>query len=280
MSATTAENVEKWSGKGRAQENFPVGSILIRPALRAHVHAFYDFARNADDIADSPVLLAADKLKRLEVMDDVLTGARDDGSPSAQALRASLAETGVSGAHAHDLLHAFRQDAEKTRYASWDELMEYCAYSAMPVGRHVLALHGETAATLPASDALCAVLQVLNYLQDLARDLAALDRCYLPQDWLHAEGAQVADLRGRAETPGLRRVIGFSLDKCDRLNLAAADLPRQVRDRRLRLETAVIAGLARRLARRLRDGDPIATRVKLRPVDVALSVAGAGRYLP
>ncbi len=280
MSQTTADpdNVEAWSGKHRGQENFPVGSLLVRPALRAHVHAFYAFARNADDIADSAELAPEDKLRRLDVMEAVLLGRAAAGSPSASGLRRSLAETGVTDAHARDLLTAFRQDATQTRYASWTDLLEYCRYSAMPVGRHVLALHGEAADCVAPSDALSSALQVLNHLQDMARDLAGLDRCYLPQDWLDQAGAGVADVRRPAETPGLRRVIGQLLDECDRLNAEAAWLPRRVRDVRLRLETAVILGLSRRLAARLRAGDPLATRVKLRRADVAASLAGAVPY--
>ena len=260
------------SGKGRNDENFPVGSILIRAALRPHVHAFYDFARNADDVADSATLPAQDKLDRLETMRAVLAGEQTEGSPTAARLRASLAETGVSPQHALDLLHAFRQDAIKQRYASWAELMDYCRYSAMPVGRYVLDLHGESRATYPASDALCAVLQVLNHLQDGAKDLAALDRCYLPQDWLAAAGTDTGALRATAATPALRAVLNQALDETDTLNAAGADLPSHVRDRRLRVETAVICGLARRLATRLRHADPVATRVKLRRADVAGSV--------
>ena len=279
MTASPAD-VESWSGKRRTQENFPVGSMLIRPDLRRHVHAYYDFARNADDIGDSPVLSAADKLARLDVMEAVLMGRREGGSPSALAVRASLAETGVDAVHSRDLLHAFRQDAEKRRYASWVELFTYCRYSAMPVGRHVLALHGETADTVSPSDSLCAVLQVLNHLQDMAKDLSELDRCYLPADWLAQAGSTVADVGKPAETAGLHDVKLRLLNECDRLNQEARALPRRVRDRRLRLETAVIVNLSHRLARRLRRGDPLATRVKLRPVDVVLSVAAAGRYLP
>ncbi len=124
------QSVELPSGKGAGDENFPVGSRLISPALRPHVHAFYDFARNADDIADSATLAPDDKLARLDRMGAVLTGAAADGSPSATALRASLEQTGVTPQHSLDLLQAFRQDAVKQRYASWDELLDYCRYSA------------------------------------------------------------------------------------------------------------------------------------------------------
>jgi farnesyl-diphosphate farnesyltransferase len=275
-----AENsVEEWSGKDRGDENFPVGSALISARLRPHVHAFYDFARNADDIADSPDLAPDDKIARLDIMQAVLLGERTTGSPSATGLRASLAETGVTARHSLDLLVAFRRDARKTRYADWDELLDYCRFSAMPVGRHVLALHGESVATWPASDALCAALQVLNHLQDGRKDLLALDRCYLPLDLLARHGGGVEDLRGTAATPGLSGVFADLLDQCDALNATARGLPPGVRDRRLRLETAVIVGLSRRLAARLRRGDPVATRVKLRKSDVLLSLLGALRHL-
>jgi len=278
MSAVAS--VEEWSGKDKGDENFPVGSFLIRPDLRKHVHAFYNFARNADDIADSATLPAEDKIARLDVMQAVLLGEREGGSPSALALRGSLAETGVTARHSTDLLVAFRQDATKRRYATYDELYDYCRYSAMPVGRHVLDLHGESSETHPPSDALCASLQLLNHLQDCAKDLANLDRSYLPLDMLTTAHAVPEDVRCGEATQGLRSVLDRLLDEVDVLNRAAIDLPRRTKDRRLRLETAVIVNLAHRLARRLRAGDPVATRVKLSKGDALLSLLGALRYLP
>jgi len=263
----TGDNAEIWSGKDRADENFPVGSVLIRPDLRRHVHAYYSFARNADDIADHPELPPGEKIERLDVMEAVLTGAREAGSPAATRLRASLAESGVSPTHARELLIAFRQDATKTRYASWAELMDYCRYSAAPVGRYVLELHGEATETWPASDALCASLQVLNHLQDCAKDFHALDRCYLPEDLVREAGARVEDVRASRSSAPLRRVFDAMLTENARLNEAARDLPNRVRNRRLRVETAIIAGLARRLQTRLESHDPLATRVKLRATD-------------
>ena len=278
LSAAPDDTVETWSGKDRGDENFPVGSVLIRADLRRHVHAFYTFARNADDIADSDRLAPDDKVARLDVMEAVLLGRRDGGSPSALRLRASLAETGVTPQHSRDLLRAFRQDATKRRYADWEALYDYCRYSAMPVGRHVLDLHGEPTATHAPSDALCAALQVLNHLQDCRADLIRLDRCYLPLDLLETHGATVDELRGERATPGLRRVLDALLDRVDALNRAAPELPRGTQNRRLRLETAVIAGLSRRLARRLRSADPLAGRVRLTRGDAAVSVLAALRY--
>src|SRR5262249_49636849 len=153
----------------RGDENFPVGSWLIRRDLRVHVHAFYRFARNADDIADSPVLAAEEKLRRLDRMAAILNGSPrvgDAGAPAPAAMRDGLRATGVTAQHCHDVLQAFRLDATKLRYRDWDDLMAYCRYSAAPVGRQLLDLHGESRDTWPASDALCAALQVLNHLQD------------------------------------------------------------------------------------------------------------------
>jgi farnesyl-diphosphate farnesyltransferase len=274
-----SEDVETWSGKGRHDENFPVGSILIARRYRDPIHRFYTFARNADDIADSPILSVTEKLARLDVMEAVLLGRRETGSPSALALRESLARTGVTSQYATDLLLAFRQDSTKLRYATIDELYNYCHYSAVPVGRYVLDLHGESHECYSPSDALCISLQILNHIQDCAKDLADLDRCYLPQALLDHFGASVADLRLPAETPALRRVFSTLLDRVDRMNHAASELPEIVRNRRLRIETGIIHGLAKRLARRLVQNDPLAGRVKLRKTDAIFSALSAVFYL-
>ncbi|HQT62945.1 MAG: squalene synthase HpnC [Acidocella sp. 20-57-95] len=260
-------NVENASGKGKGDENFPVGSFLIRANLRRHVHAFYNFARNADDIADHPTLSPEDKVARLNVMEAVLTGMQDTGAPSALALRTSLQETNVSDIHARELLVAFRQDATKTRYENWAALLDYCRYSAAPVGRYVLDLHGESRVTWPASDALCAALQVNNHLQDVALDLRNLDRCYVPQDWLAQHHVSTDDIARGASVPGLRAVFDAMLVATDKLNEAGLALPGLVKARRLRVETAVIARLAICLTMKLKQHDALAMRVKLDKFD-------------
>ena len=139
-----AASVEAWSGKDRGDENFPVGSLLIRRDLRPHVHAFYAFARNADDIADSPDLSAEDKMARLDIMEEVLLGRATTARPARCGCAPAWRRPASRRAMRSDLLIAFRRDATKLRYADWDELYDYCRYSAMPVGRHVLDLHGES----------------------------------------------------------------------------------------------------------------------------------------
>ncbi len=268
--------VETPSGKGAGDENFPVGSWLLPAALRPHVALYYAFARAIDDIADNPDLAAEDKIDRLGRFDAALQSAEADapGLEKATRLRQSLAETGVSTQRGSDLVAAFKQDAVKLRYANWEELLGYCRLSANPVGQFLLDLHGEDPSGYAASDALCTALQVLNHLQDCQDDYRALDRVYLPLDWLAAEDLDVTVLDGSYSPPGLRRVIDLCLDRTDDLLLEAKRLPGLLRSSRLAMESAVIVKLAIRLSRRLRRGDPLAGRVALSKADFLLAGLG------
>jgi len=248
------------SGKGHRDENFPVASRLLKREHRAPVMAFYHFARAADDVADHPDAGEAEKLALLEAMRATLTGEGDADAPS-RALRETIARHGLTPRHPLDLLEAFRRDVTKRRYASWDELMEYCRYSAMPVGRFVLDVHGEPRSTWAASDALCAALQVINHLQDCAKDYRALDRVYLPADLLDKAGARVEELGAERASPALRVVIAALAERTQRLLDEAEGFARQICDRRLALEVAIIRRLAVSLAARLRVRDPLADRV-------------------
>jgi hydroxysqualene synthase len=278
LQPSRTNNIETPSGKWRSGENFPVGSFLIRRDLRPHVHAFYCFARNADDIADNPALAADEKIKRLDRMAAILDGAVGHDSPAAAAMRESLLASELTSQHCHDVLRAFRLDATKLRYRDWDDLMTYCRYSASPVGRQLLDLHGESRVSWPPSDALCSALQVLNHLQDCAEDYRKLDRVYLPQEDLAAEGVDVEALAAGAASPGLRRVFDGLLDRTRLLVATARGLPPLVASPGLRWESAVIIQLAQRLLRLLRVGDPLAARVKLRRYDfLAAFVVGVLR---
>jgi farnesyl-diphosphate farnesyltransferase len=218
-------------------------------------------------------LTADDKIARLDRMAAILDGASAEDSPAAAAMRASLLETGLTAQHCHDVLHAFRLDAVKLRYRDWDDLMGYCRYSASPVGRQLLDLHGESRITWPASDALCSALQVLNHLQDCVDDHRRLDRVYLPLEDLTAEGTGIEALAAGVSSPGLRRVLDRLLDRTAELIDQAGGLPPLVVSRGLRWESAVIVELAGRLLRRLRHGDPVATRVALRKLDFLAALA-------
>jgi squalene synthase HpnC len=243
-------------------ENFPVASLLIRPRHRGAILAYYHFARGADDVADSPSLSPAAKLAGLDLFEATLLG-RSDRIEAALPLRAVLAERKLSPRHAQDLLRAFRMDAVKQRYANWSELMDYCAYSAAPVGRFVLEVHGESEETWLTSDALCTALQVINHLQDCGADYRKLDRIYVPQDILAAQNLDGQALGAAKASPELRIALHEVARRNEPLVVAGAELPSRVRTFRLRLETAVIARLAQKLNALLLERDPLSENVHL-----------------
>ncbi|MBM3546576.1 MAG: squalene synthase HpnC [Alphaproteobacteria bacterium] len=246
------------SGKSTATENFPVASRILAPEHRAHILHFYWRAREADDIADDPSLPAEDKLHRLDI----------------------VAQSEPENAHLQLLLQAFRWDVSKSRYRDWSELMLYCRFSAIPVGRFLLDLHREGHEPQPASDALCSALQVLNHLQDCGEDYRVLDRVYLPAAWMNAEGAAVADLGESQSQPALRRVFDRVLNRVDELLSQARPLPSKLDDRRLALQAAITVAVAERLARRLRRQDPLSAPVRLSSLGyVSACIDGAWRWL-
>ena len=268
--------LEAPSGKWSKDENFPVASRLIAPRLRSHVVRFYGFARTIDDIADSPDLAPEEKLTRLTAFEQALVnvGTNDPALIKATALRQSLEITGIPVDHAQDLIVAFKQDAVKQRYDDWDDLMIYCRYSAEPVGRFLLDLHGEDRSLWPFSDALCTALQVINHLQDCADDYRKLDRVYLPQDWFDREGESVTALDQPQSSPHLRRVFDRCLTGVTMLLRPAAELPLRLKDRRLALESAAILSLAQALTERLYRRDPLAKGVTLSKSAKAVIAAG------
>lgn len=262
------------SGKGHRDENFPVASRLVRPELRPAIMAFYRFARAADDVADHETADAAVKLAQLDRMEAGLRG-EPGASAEGEALRASLQARGLADQHALDLLVAFRRDVTQRRYADWAELMDYCRYSAAPVGRFMLDLHGESSTLWPANDALCAALQVINHLQDCAKDYRTLDRVYIPLDALAERGLAVEALSDRQAAPPLRDAIADLAQRTLGLLRQSRPFAERIADRRLALEVGVIQALAESLARRLVRRDPLSQRVHHRPIE-ALGLALRG----
>jgi hydroxysqualene synthase len=256
------------SGKGHKDENFPVASFLIAPRHRPPILAFYNFVRFADDIADHPAASPDDKLRLLEEMRAALMG-ESDASPEGAALRRALAEYRLDPRHALDLLEAFRRDVTKLRYRDWDDLIDYCRYSAMPVGRFVLDVHGESRDTWPANDALCAALQIINHLQDCAKDYRDLNRVYIPEDALTAEGLTVTALSDAAAGPALRRVIAGLAVRNAALLAQSRPFASQIGDSRLALEVDLIQTLAEDLNAMLKSRDPLSEKVHHSKMDVA-----------
>jgi len=255
------------SGKTHRDENFPVASWILHPRHRALILAFYNFVRTADDIADHAQLPAEQKLRYLDLLEADLLG-KGDSQAEAVRLRNALAERGMPPRHALDLLTAFRMDVTKLRYENWDEVIHYCRYSAMPVGRFVLDVHGESASTWPANDALCAGLQINNHLQDCGKDFRDLNRVYLPRDALAAAGAAVEELGAAKSSPQMLQCLHALAVKTEALLNEGRALAPQVRDFRLGLEVSVIQAFADKIVAMLKVRDPLSERVHLSPLEL------------
>jgi squalene synthase HpnC len=236
--------------------------------------AFYNFVRTADDIADHATLAASDKLAYLDLLEAELLG-KGDSQPEAVNLRRALAERSMPPRHALDVLIAFRMDVSKLRYENWDEVIHYCRYSAMPVGRFMLDVHGESTSTWPASDALCAGLQINNHLQDCGKDFRDLNRVYLPRDALEAAGASVEALGLEKAPAPLLQCLHSLAARTQSLLDQGKSLSAEVKDYRLGIEISVIQSFADRIVGLLKVRDPLSERVHLGPVELlAFSLGG------
>jgi hydroxysqualene synthase len=262
------------SGKTHRDENFPVASWIIHPRHRGLILAFYNFVRTADDIADHVSLGESDKLRYLDLLETELVG-KGDTQPEALRLRQALAERSMPPRHALDVLIAFRMDVTKLRYENWDEVIHYCRYSAMPVGRFMLDVHGESTSTWAASDALCAGLQINNHLQDCGKDYRNLDRVYLPRDALENAGASVEALGQQRASPQLLQCLHSLAARTQTLLDQSKSLSTEVKDFRLGLEISVIQAFAEKIVSLLKARDPLSERVHLGPVELlAYSLTG------
>jgi hydroxysqualene synthase len=279
MTRSPAAQQEVDPSKNEREENFPVGSWLIQRRLRPHVLTFYRFARAADDIADSPRLAPDEKVRRLEAMEhSLLNRPGYMRIPVVSDLKDSFEERGLNLDLGVRLLSAFKQDATKTRYLNWAELMDYCDRSAAPVGRFLLDLHGEDPAGYPASDALCNALQVINHLQDCQQDYRALNRVYLPLDWMAEASMTAEDLARPSATPAVRQVLARCVSATAALVEAAKPLPALLKSRRLAAESRAIVEVADRLIAKLAGADPLANRIELsRSEKLACMSAGLKR---
>jgi squalene synthase HpnC len=208
-------------------ENFPVASILLPARLRPAVEAIYAFARTADDLADEGDSPSERRIAALQAYDRELDNI-EAGRTCGTSLFERLAK--VVGAYRlplqpfRDLLSAFQQDVDTTRYAGFPDLLDYCRRSANPVGRLMLHLYGAVDSNnLRDSDAICSALQLINFWQDVAIDWEKR-RIYLPQEDLHRFGVSVDDI-GRAKTgDSWRNLMRFEVDRARAMMLSGAPL--------------------------------------------------------
>lgn len=168
-------------------ENFPVASILLPKRLRQPIAVIYAFSRTADDFADEDKLPSQQRLALLNnyslQLATIAAQQYHEDDPIFIALQDTVGRFKLPVALLEDLLTAFKQDVVKSRYATFDEVLEYCRFSANPVGRLLLHLQGQPSEQqLQQSDAICTALQLINFYQDIVQDYTEQNRVYLPQD--------------------------------------------------------------------------------------------------
>jgi squalene synthase HpnC len=230
----------------RHYENFTVASFLLPRWLRPHFYNVYAYCRWADDLADE----TDDPQKSLDLLDWWERQLRDcfEGRavhPVFIALKETIARFKIPIEPFADLLTAFRQDQSVTRYETFDRLLEYCRFSANPVGRLVLFL-GECFSEDRAkwSDAICTGLQLANFCQDVARDWRR-GRVYLPQDECHHHGYTEAMFAAGQCNDAFRRLLTEQVERAEGFLRSGLPLIRQI-PKTLRLDVALFlhGGLA------------------------------------
>jgi squalene synthase HpnC len=193
-------------------ENFPVVSVLAPRFARPHLRAVYGFARLVDNLGDEA---AGDRGALLDELEREL-----DGPPRTEIMRrlhATIADRDLPLEPFRRLLEANRIDQVRRRYETWDDVREYCTYSADPVGRLVLGIYGRAGEPdlVALSDSICTALQLVNFLQDPPRDLS-LGRVYLPQEDMRRFGVSDDGLAGPLTEP-MAALLRFEGDRAREL---------------------------------------------------------------
>ncbi|MBU6460274.1 MAG: squalene synthase HpnC [Proteobacteria bacterium] len=169
-------------------ENFPVASFFIPKKIRPAIISIYNFARTADDLADEGSLPDIVRLNQLNHLTQDLDSLRQGKTPRSTLMKAlgnTISDYQLSFENFDCLLKAFRQDTWKKYYATRTELLQYCQYSANPIGHILLELFNvDTPQNIIWSDSICTGLQLVNFWQDIAIDYKK-SRIYLPQDKLN-----------------------------------------------------------------------------------------------
>jgi len=209
-------------------ENFPVASRLLPPRLRAPVAAIYAFARRADDLADEGDMDAVTRLTELDAMAaslDALRAAHQPSDPAFIALADAISRHALPLEPFYDLLTAFRMDVTTKHYATFAEVLNYCRYSANPVGRLLLHLYrSATPQNLEYSDAICSALQLINFLQDIAQDFDENGRIYLPEDEMRHYGVTGRHIAERRTDGAMRGLLDQQIERARDLLLSGAPL--------------------------------------------------------
>jgi squalene synthase HpnC len=252
---------EEVMGKARV-ENFSVASRLLPRRYREHLLAMYGYARFVDDLGD---LVEGDRLAQLDWAEAEVTRAFAHKATHPIFIRAgnSAIACEMSLTTLTRLIQANRQDQTKRRYATFQELLQYCTLSANPVGQMVLAIFRQSyPLTCSHSDEICSALQIVEHLQDLAEDYA-IDRIYLPTEDIVRFGITENELSEKLASRALRDLICFEADRARELMVSGMPLVRLVHGyARLAIAGFIGGGLAQLDAIASANFDVLAQPVK------------------
>lgn len=196
-------------------ENFPVVSFLVPKRLRKHVAIIYWFARIADDIADEGNEKPEVRLVKLDEFEQNFKQALDGkpGSDFLFALSETISDLNLTHKHFTDLIYAFKQDVVKKRYATYEELLNYCNHSANPVGRLILELFNvKNEEVYYYSDKICTALQITNFFQDTKVDFNK-GRIYYPQDEMEIYGVSEKMFELNENNLNLQKLANFNVER-------------------------------------------------------------------
>ncbi len=245
-------------------DSFPISARLLPEESRQKVIDFYGFAKGMEEICDNPALPREEKRQQLRVLKVTMQENTPDLLPDwAMGYHWLLVNGGISPGHGEQLWQASWQDTEKTHYLTMDEVLAYARLAAAPIGRGVLEIMKETGAERGAVDALCMGLQLLDHLQNVRSDYLLRQRVYLPRHWMEEAGISEKVLTKKETGPKLRQVFDLWLDEVDKLLHYARHLPGSLQNKRLRWEVQAILACALELAKKLRQADPMAGKVRL-----------------
>ncbi len=228
-------------------ENFQVVHLFLPHHLRDHFASLYAYCRWADDLADEAKTPeeATHLLGWWQQQLDAMEQGQNATHPVFVALAATVQAKQLSFAPLHDLLSAFRQDQQTTRYATWRELDDYCRRSANPVGRLVLELADvRDDVSMALSDFVCTGLQLINFWQDLRRDFER-GRIYLPAEALGGTEIDRERLLDYQTDSDLQMVLEAAVvDARQSIRRGWDLLPRVPREFRRSIELFIRGGLA------------------------------------
>ena len=264
------------SGKTYKDENFPVSSFLINKNIKKHIRNFYFYARTADDIADNKKLSSNAKMEILEELNNILSRKTKSDVSILNNLINSLNELNLSIKNAQDLLKAFKLDTYKKRYKNWGELINYCKYSANPVGRFVIDVSyilekrnfHDKDKIYKASDNLCTSLQIINHLQDCKNDFLELDRIYIPISMFEKFNSKQSEIKENMSSDNFKLLKIQIINKVEELLEQSKAGLKLIKLTKLRKETLIIFHIARKLCYLLKNNDPLEKNVKLSRIDL------------